>query len=667
MSSTGYFDSLSQFHFLRPEGLWLLLPLFLCCLLLARRGNSGDWHAVVDRELLPHLLQGQADSSALRGIILFALAGLLAILALAGPAWRELPQPVFRNQNGLVLALDLSRSMQATDLKPDRVGRARFKISDILEQSGDGQVALLVYAGSAFTVTPLTDDRATLELQLPALNTELMPAQGSSPAAALELAQALLKQAGLVSGQIWLLTDGLPADSDLNQLVKTAEGYPISVLGVGTPDGAPIPTGSGFLKDRNGNIVIPKLDETPLRQLAARSGGRYARLSRDDGDINHLLAGLQAATAGESEEPDRRADQWQEEGPWLLIPLLFIAASAFRRGLLTLVMPILLPLLIVSTTLPTRAVAEPSTDLEMQDAAAPGGNAAINPSQLWKKLWKNPNQRGQEAFERGDNAAASAQFTDPQWQAAARYRQQDYAGALEALEGREDLHSTYNRGNARAQLGDYQGALAEYERVLEQQPDHEDARYNRELVEQKLKEQQDQSSDQQQGNDSEQSDSESAESSSQNDASEQSDQGSPKENDGESENSDEQNDSEENDSGQEDSGQNSADQSAENDGSSDSTQDQNRESSEQSEQPEQQQAENQPQQAEAQPQESDPNADPEGTLPQAAEQKYDLENQQATEQWLRRIPDDPGGLLRRKFQYQYQRQGRPADSQGDSW
>ncbi|HAC35337.1 MAG TPA: hypothetical protein DCF45_12550, partial [Gammaproteobacteria bacterium] len=120
-------------------------------------------------------------------------------------------------------------------------------------------------------------------------------------------------------------------------------------------------------------------------------------------------------------------------------------------------------------------------------------------------------------------------------------------------------------------------------------------------------------------------------------------------------------------SGQEDSGQNSADQSAENDGSSDSTQDQNRESSEQSEQPEQQQAENQPQQAEAQPQESDPNADPEGTLPQAAEQKYDLENQQATEQWLRRIPDDPGGLLRRKFQYQYQRQGRPADSQGDSW
>lgn len=612
-------NELANFHFLRPEWLWLLVPLLVVLVLGLRRSNSGDWQSQVDRELLPYLLEGDTQSPRYGVIGMLVLGGLLAIGAMAGPAWRELPQPLFRNQAGIVVALDLSRSMNATDLKPDRISRARFKISDIISAWPDGQIALLVYAADAFTVTPLTDDRSTLTLQLPALDIDLMPAQGSNPLAAVTLARQLLHQAGLVNGQIWLLTDGLPDNSDIDQLVDASGDYPVSVLGIGTPDGAPIATGNGFLTDNHGNIVLPKLDESPLKQLAARSGGRYARLKADNRDIDHLLGGARLGgaldqIAGEEQE-DRRADLWQEEGPWLLLPLLMLAALAFRRGYMVVLLAVMI------TPPPASAV-------------------------TWQQLWQTPDQQAQQAFDRGDNASAIESFKDPAWQAAARYRQGDFEGAAAALADQEDTTSTYNRGNAKAQLGDYQGALADYDRVLEQEPDNEDARFNRDLVQKALEEQQQQDPSSGESGDQQKNDGENEDSSPGDQGGEPNDDrgDDQNENDSESENQSDEN------------GESSADPkndpSAEQDDKSDDAQDKQSEADQ------------------AQP------ADEEGKQPNAesaakaadSPPPMDDETRQATEQWLRRIPDDPGGLLRRKFQYQYQRRERSGNNQqGEGW
>lgn len=613
-------NELANFHFLRPEWLWLLVPLLVVLVLGLRRSNSGDWQSQVDRELLPYLLEGDTQSPRYGVIGMLALGGLLAIGAMAGPAWRELPQPLFRNQAGIVVALDLSRSMNATDLKPDRISRARFKISDIISAWPDGQIALLVYAADAFTVTPLTDDRSTLTLQLPALDIDLMPAQGSNPLAAISLARQLLHQAGLVNGQIWLLTDGLPDSSDIDQLVEASGDYPVSVLGIGTPDGAPIATGNGFLTDNHGNIVLPKLDESPLKQLAASSGGRYARLKADNRDIDHLLGGARLGgtldqIAGEEQE-DRRADLWQEEGPWLLLPLLALAALAFRRGYMVVLLAVMV------TPPPASAV-------------------------TWQQLWQTPDQQAQQAFDRGDNASAIELFKDPAWQAAARYRQGDFEGAATALADQEDTTSTYNRGNAKAQLGDYQGALADYDRVLEQEPDNEDARFNRDLVQKALEEQQQQQdpssgeSGDQQKNDGANEDSSPGDQS-----------GDPNDDRGDDQNETDSESENQSDEDDESSADPKNDPSAEQDDKSDDAQDK------QSEADQAQPADEAGRQPDA-----ESAATPADSLP-----PMDDETRQATEQWLRRIPDDPGGLLRRKFQYQYQRRERSGNNQqGEGW
>ncbi len=238
----------------------------------------------------------------------------------------------------LVLLLDLSRSMDATDVRPTRLTRARLKLIDILKRRKEGQSALIVYAADAFIVSPLTEDAETIVAQVSSLETTLMPQQGSRPDLAIDMAQQLLVQAGAPHGDLLLISDGLenvPQDvlkSSVEEL--TLAGYRLSILGVGDAEGAPIalPDG-GFLKDRSGAIVIPRMDETALRDLAQQGGGHYQSMRVDDRDIASLLAGTWLEREASLEASQGfKADQWREEGPWLLLLLLPLVLVAFRRG-----------------------------------------------------------------------------------------------------------------------------------------------------------------------------------------------------------------------------------------------------------------------------------------------------------------------------------------------
>ncbi len=592
---------LADFHWIRPE--WLLaipLVVLVTFTLARRRLAAGSWQRIIDPALAPYVLSRTQVKGLNYRWWLILIGGLLAVLSLAGPSWNRVEQPVFRSEQAVVMALDLSRSMDAQDLTPSRLTRARLKILDILERRSAGQTALVVYSSNAFTVTPLTNDADTVAALVNSLSTDIMPSRGSYPVAAINKGRRLLEQAGAIYGEVLLITDGgtSPAAERAAQELNDA-GYTLSVLGVGTKDGAPIPrAGGGFVTDRSGNLAVPRLEESGLRRLAASGGGRYATMTADDSDIDALLSGETGSGTGAESDNALSTDRWQEEGPWLLLLLVPLAAMAFRRGLVLVLIVFIMP------------VSKPAHAF------------------TWDDLWQTRDQQAQQLLEDGETADAAALFDDPNWRAVANYRDGDYGGSAAGFADQEDNESLYNLGNALARLGEFETAIDAYEQVLESDPNAEDAQYNRDL----LKDMLEQSKDSQDGEQGDENQSEEGGGGEQSEGESQSDQegeeGSSGEpgaegEDGESSVRDEENMNEE-------------DMQA------------LREELERAAQEAQQQGE------EAQEQQGMSQAEAEAM-------RRDQEQQQAMEQWLRRIPNDPGGLLRRKFRYQYQRQGRDQD------
>jgi len=593
--------NLADFHFIRPYWLIALVPVAILILLSVRNKLArGNWSVVCDDALLPFILQDSMKKISRRwSSLALSIASVLAIIALAGPTWERLPTPVFRNDAAIVIALDLSRSMNATDIKPSRLVRARYKIADILQQRQDGLTALIAYAGDAFTVTPLTQDTATITNQINALNTDIMPSQGNNTSAALKQAVALLQQAGQSQGAILLLTDAVSTKS-LKQAKSILGNYELSILGIGTREGAPVKLADGsFLKDRQGNIVVPKLDLAQLRELAVTGGGLYRTISSDDSDITVLMLQNANSTSDQAtENNDRLVEQWVEQGPWLLLVLLPFSALYFRKGLL--VVP-----LIVAINYP-------------QDSYAYG----------WQDLWQTQDQQAQQAFNQQHYDAAAAQFQSPQWQAAAHYKAENYQQAAETLQPLEKQSADmyYNQATSLAKAGQLEAALDSYQKALKLNPKHEDALYNKKLVEDALKKQQ--QDEQQKDGDSKQGDKEQ-----QNQDKEKSDPSDQQQGD----NQDSQQDP--SDQQQDKQSQKPGDQKNKQD--DDSQQQSERDNSEETEQPDK-------------------------TAQQQAEQSANDENRQAQEQWLKRIPDDPAGLLKRKFKYQYNQRNQNSQ-QEQTW
>jgi Ca-activated chloride channel family protein len=636
----------AEFHFLRPG--WLLLlplvPLALLALARARR-DRRRWEAVCDPALLPHVLIDRTAGPRRRwpGVVL-GLAGLLGIVALAGPAWERLPQPVFRSQSALVVALDLSRSMEAADLAPSRLARATFALRDILEERSDGQTGLVVFAADAFVVSPLTDDTGTILAQLPALEPAIMPAQGSRPERGIELAVSLLSQAGAGRGDILLLTDGAADGETAAAAARRAarDGYRVSVLAAGTPAGAPIPAAEGgFVTDATGGIVVPRLDEPALRALATAGAGAYARVDGGPAALGPLSARWNAAEAT-GEETGMVTDSWLDRGPWLAALIVPLALLGFRRGVLLLAVCVLLPV--------------------APDARAAG----------WDDLWTRPDQQGAAAMAAGEAARAQTLFEDRRWRAAAAYRAGDYEAAARALEGLEDAESLYNRGNALARAGRFDEALASYDAALEQVPDHEDAQHNRDLL-RELAQPQGQGGEGEEGEPGEQGSGEDSAGGSGDRDSRQADagesggeggEGQPKPEDGAADDP-----SSAGTGGRGSQGDPDSMSAAEREALA-------RQAGQQDPDPTDERPPANPDMAAgaeaerdaAAGEEADDGAEeaPAGRLAAAGEPD---ETEQATEQWLRRIPDDPGGLLRRKFYYQYRERGAPppASQEEQTW
>ena len=454
-----------EFHFIEPHWFWLLIPWSLLCLFLwQRKQNQGSWQQQVDPQLQPYVIvqNNHKDNHFLQ--VFIAFLGVMAIMALAGPTWEKQPRPVYKAQSALVIALDLSASMYSEDIKSNRLERARFELEDLLRQRKEGQTALVVFAGSAFAVAPLTDDSATVLAQVQALSPDIMPVQGSRTDLALLKAAELLRQNHSSQGNILLLTDGIPkVKRTINVATDLkAEGFIVSVMGVGTEQGSPIPlTNGGFLQDKNGNIVIPTLSLSHLQQVA-HAGGGIALMSRiDDQDLQQLMKLWQQhinhSSNDKNQQSQKKAQLWKNQGIWLVLLLIPFVALSFRRGWLLFLAFNLSGLLLL---LP----AEPSMAFE------------------WQDLWLRQDQQAQQALENQQPEKAAQLFENPARKGVSQYLAQDYEAASESLKPLQTVREQYNYANTLAQLGQYEKAVQIYDQLLKQQSEHENARYNRDQV-----------------------------------------------------------------------------------------------------------------------------------------------------------------------------------------
>ena len=598
----------ADFNLLHNNALWLLLLIPPAALLLWRVfSNSANWSKVIDANLLPHLLS-ETGRGRRRPFHWLALAWLiLTVMAMAGPSFEKIEVPVFQRADALVIILDLSASMSAADIQPSRVQRAKQKILDLLESRQEGVTGLVVYAGDAHVVAPLTDDRRTIENLLTALDPSIMPLPGSNATAALLLGSDLLSAAGVANGQLLLITDGMPKfdPSEILPALK-ATGAEVAILGVGTDTGAPIPRpDGGFLRSESGDIVVPRLDARELGRYAAALNGQFEPVALDNSDLDRLLT----RTVVEDGEIalDRETDTWVDQGNWLALALGIALLPLFRRGALAVLF--LVPLLAPDTAT----------------------------AQILDELWQTRDQQGAQALQQGDSATAAQLFEDPAWRGTAQYADEQWLKAADSFGRGDDADSLYNQGNALAKAGELNRALEAYDQALALEPNASDALRNRDLVEQLLQQQENQQS--KGGDDGEQGED--------NEAEQQDQQGSTAGSQGSDSQQQSSNDA---DSAAPQEGENSTSDSADqNEGSSDSQSQGDPSNGEQA-------GGNSATEGVADGQDALSDEMQAKLDAQTQEQmgKFDagLEKQQALEQWLRRVPDDPGGLLQRKFRYE---------------
>ncbi|MBA1274592.1 VWA domain-containing protein [Stutzerimonas azotifigens] len=567
-------------HLLRP-GWLLILPLLGWVLwrLCLRQRRVGRWQRLLpERFHAPLLTQGRLHDSRLPWVLLGA-AWLLAVLALLGPSWQLLEQPTLKRADPLVVLLEVSPEMLATDVPPSRLEQAKRKLLDLLEARRGTQTAVVVFAGSAHTLVPLSDDLATTRNLLGALQPSLMPESGHRADLAVERGLELLEQGAQSQGRLLLIGSRLDA-SERMAIAARLDGKDtrLAVLGVGTEEGAPIAQDDGsFLKDAQGSILVPRLDNHGLRQFATSLGGRYQQARIDDADLA-ALGLLEMGGSLERQIENTRLSAWSDQGYWLLLPLLLLVALGGRRGWL-----FCLPLILFNPA--------PAQAFE------------------WSDLWLRPDQQGQRLLEQQRPAEAAQRFSDPRRQALAHYLAGDYASAIERFALGDSAADHYNRGNALARSDALEAAIEAYDQALERQPDLPQAQQNKALVEELLRQHKaQQAAQKQQSDQADETDSEP----------EKAAQNAPAPS-----------------GGSQDSAAPSLEAGQPGDPAqpSDAT-------------PEQKAG------ADARDQAGSSNATSAEDVPGNAETR------QATEQWLRQIPDDPGELLRRKFLYeQRMRQG----------
>jgi len=667
---------LSNFHFVRPYWFLAIFALFIVLWLLRKyRFHQSPWQQFLPSHLSQVLVENTSNTKHNNGnkntffvptfLMKPFIIGLLSITALAGPVWQKLPQPVYQTERGSVLIMDMSYSMYATDIKPNRLTRARFKAIDLLKKINEGDTGLIAYAGDAFIISPLTQDIKNIELLLPSLTPEIMPELGANPLAALTLANEMLRNAGHLNGDIYWFTDDVD-NEELTDIYDWSNefGHQLNILGVGSENGAPITLPSGeLLKDNSGAIVIPRLPSQKLKSLASRGHGNYQVISNDDGDIDNLVTKNAFSNKGDNQNKKQRdqqtGDQWQEQGAWLLLLVLPLMLGYFRRGSAILMLPLsCLPLFFLLTfsvispiSFATDSTFDNTVNNSSKQTNTPQTATLTQTSKrVWENLWQTNDQQAQQHYNQEDYQSAAQQFENSQWQGSAHYKAENYQEALDSFkqgQQADSANSLYNQGNALAQMQQYEKAIKHYEQALKKDPDLQDAQDNIEKIKQQQKEQE-KKQEQQQGDQPK-------------DEQDQNKKDQQQNSDPNSDPKDQQN--QKNQQKSEDSPEqhkNAADESKQSDEKKQNEpQDSNKEQQDKKAEQEQQNNTEQTKENKKPKQQGE-----EKSAAQIAAEQQAKETEQKHQQLLNKVTDDPYLLLRNKMQLEYQKRKQDGASRG---
>jgi Ca-activated chloride channel family protein len=415
----------------------------------------------VDPELLDALAAAAPARSNRLALALGVAVLALVAGALAGPSWRTQPMAMQRDAGARIVVLDLSPSMDAVDVAPTRLARARTAVAALLADAPGARLGVVVFAGDAFSVAPLTNDAAVLAHLLPGATTRVVPRAGSRPDLGLELAREMLAGSGAAGGEAILVGDSA---GDARTLAAARAlrraGFPLSVLALGTAHGGPVRLGEGsFARGDAGEVLVARAELEGLERVASAGGGRFQLLPAS-GPVPRIARAPQAR--GESPVLAAGAGEVrQDDGALFALLALPFAALLFRRGWLACAAAL--------------AVALPAQDALALD---------------WADLWLRPEQQAARAFAQGRSGEeallAERLDADSPWRAPLLYRAGRYAEAEALFAAQDTADAHYNRGNALALSGLLEAALEAYAAALERSPGMRDAQHNRALVREAL-------------------------------------------------------------------------------------------------------------------------------------------------------------------------------------
>ncbi|QQX78367.1 VWA domain-containing protein [Shewanella sp. KX20019] len=481
-----FYNLASQFHFLRPYWLLLLLPFAVFLLLYVRRKPSlKTQKSALPVHLEKALKIGDAGWRKGLPVTFWALGFTLAMIIAAGPTWQRQASPFGEDNAPLIILLDVSESMLQTDLQPSRLQRAKQKIADLLALREGGSTALVVYSGSAHIAMPLTKDNAVLLPLLDAISPKVMPRKGKFAEYGLAEIDKLLLDNDLPIGAasvLWI-TDGLGSDSakaiiDYFKLPRKMAADSLQAEGERLlPPLQLIILGSG---DEDKTAEIP-FQHDELKLLATAAGGHYQQTSVDNSDVSSINREIARNVIINSDS----AEPWKE----MSYPLVFVLAAIFllwfRKGwtvqwcfvgilMLATPQPSFASGIAVQAAFSSNTVAVVAADTELNGV----GRVQQRLVNAWYNAWLTPEQQGQMYFANGQYSKAAAQFTDPLWKATAFYMAEDFKRAQIYFMRSDTAESLFGAATALAHQREYIAARNLYQQVVHRYPSFVPAQTN---------------------------------------------------------------------------------------------------------------------------------------------------------------------------------------------
>jgi Ca-activated chloride channel family protein len=433
-------ETLAYFHFLRPAFLWLLLPFVLVIYYnwyKAKKQQQG-LHTI-PKHLREILTVGEKKWRNNLPLKLLFVACLVGIVIIAGPSWTKQPSPFGEDKADLVLVLDASSSMNETDVAPNRLDLAKFKLMDLVAQRGGGRTALVIYSGSAHVAMPLTKDTKVFESLLQSVSSKMMPREGKFAEYSLPVIDKLTSQSSFGTS-VLLVTDGLSqkASDDFSKYFAQSSNQ-LLIWGIGdTSKQAPI-----------------AFEESQLKSVASQSGGDFITVTTDNKDVKRVLNKIETHL----QMSDESVMPWKDSGYPLVFVLALIYLMWFRKG--WMVKWCLLGAVSMSGLAPNNAMA---SEWQFID------------------LWMTKDQQGQRLYQNDEFFKAAQTFESSEWKAISYYRSSHYDLAQQYFGRIDSLSAQFGVATALAHQREYVAARKAFQLIVDREPDFPGAQQNLDLM-----------------------------------------------------------------------------------------------------------------------------------------------------------------------------------------